>query len=154
MFLLCGDINPNPGPRTKISCDTYFRTITKSNRFVKCKKCHLPIHIKCKFVTPAVYNLFQTDPSVSYTCQSCISSTLPFTSSEDFNENFNIPDGNKFEIHENLGTNLSDKIYAAVYLNTKKSCHLSKKKQIRKQYGLKTQKSGIDFYLFVIKATF
>ena len=49
----------------------------------------------------AMYNRFQTDQSVSYTCQSCINSTLPFADPEDFNENFDIPDDNNFQIPQN-----------------------------------------------------
>ena len=60
----------------------------------------------CASVTPAMYNRFQTDPS--FTCQSCIQSTLSFADPDNFNENFDIPDDNKFEIPGN---------YQAINLN-------------------------------------
>ena len=55
-----------------------------------------------------MYNRFQTVPSISYTCKSHINSTLPFPDPDDFDENFDIPDDNNFEIPEN---------YQAVNLN-------------------------------------
>ena len=39
IFLVCGDVNPNPGPTGKAQCPHCFRTIAKNHRFVKCEKC-------------------------------------------------------------------------------------------------------------------
>ena len=108
LFLLCGDVDPNPGPTSKTPCGQCFRTIAKNHRFVKCAKCDLSFHIKCAEVTPVMYNRLQIDQSISFTCKPCIGSTLPFADFEDFNENFDIRD-NDFVIPGN---------YEAINLDT------------------------------------
>ena len=73
IFLICGDINPNPGPTNKIQCSCCFRTIAKNHRFVKCTKCELSFHIKCASVKVELLS----DPSNSFICNSCLNDKTP-----------------------------------------------------------------------------
>ena len=116
LFLLCGDVNLNPGPTSKTPCGQCFRTICKNYRFVKCAKCDLSFHIKCAEVTPVMYNRLQIDKSISFTCKPCIDSTLPFADFEDFNENFDICD-NDFVIPGN---------YEAINLDTNNGLNIKR----------------------------
>ena len=86
----------------KAQCHQCFRTIAKNHRFVQCEKCDLSYHIKCANITPAFYSRIQNKDGRSFTCQSCIDSTLPFANIEDFNENFSIVDNEVIEIPENF----------------------------------------------------
>ena len=94
-LMLAGDINPNPGP-AKITCNNCFRTIAKNHRYVSCIDCLSSSHIKCAGVSPSYYNRLQVDNNhISFTCQSCISDSLPFANvdpTDEADDDFVMPD--------------------------------------------------------------
>ena len=83
IFLICGDVNPNPGPTVKIPCSQCLRTIAKNHRSVKCEKCELTFHIKCANMKPGEFLRLKNDETASFYCQFCLNNTLPFASQEE-----------------------------------------------------------------------
>ena len=83
IFLICGDVNPNPGPTVKIPCSQCLRTIAKNHRSVKCEKCELTFHIKCANMKPAEYLRLKNNETASFCCQFCLNNTLPFATQEE-----------------------------------------------------------------------
>ena len=94
-LMLAGDVNPNPGPVAKKTCNFCFRTIAKNHRYVTCCNCGLFYQIKCGGVSPNLYNRMQVDDSISFTCQPCIyNNVLPFADVDlsEEEDNFILPD--------------------------------------------------------------
>ena len=75
LFLLCGDVNPNPSPTTKTQCSRCFRTIVKNRRFVECERCDLSFDIKFANVKPVDYIQLTQNTNDLFCFQFCLDNT-------------------------------------------------------------------------------
>lgn len=72
LILLCGDINPNPGPRPpKFPCKMCCKAVTKTCRAIQCDNCDVWIHNKCSGISDSQYEHFQSDSKLSFICPKC-----------------------------------------------------------------------------------
>ena len=72
ILMQCGDINPNPGPRTpKYPCGMCKRAVTRSCKAIMCDNCNIWIHNSCSGITDSKYESHQLDSKLSFICPSC-----------------------------------------------------------------------------------
>ena len=63
-------------------CGICSKAVANNHQAIKCDKCNLWIHIKCKKINKKTYNLLKPDCSYWF-CISCTKEFLPFSSIED-----------------------------------------------------------------------
>ena len=77
---LCGDINPNPGPRNPKSCSFCTRTVAINHRALECACCFKKCHLKCCGITVKEFKQINLSNNYNWTCPSCVNQLrqLPF----------------------------------------------------------------------------
>ncbi|CAB4003053.1 Hypothetical predicted protein, partial [Paramuricea clavata] len=68
---MCGDISPNPGPKSTRTCTECDRVVAKNHRATKCDGCSMWTHIKCGEMPPKQYRQMKLSGNISHTCRSC-----------------------------------------------------------------------------------
>ena len=76
LFLISGDIHPNPGPINP--CSVCSSRVTWGNRSVQCTNCSLWVHLSSSGLSPAEFR--KISPGYSWTCPTYLSSSQPLPS--------------------------------------------------------------------------
>ena len=78
---MCGDVNPNPGPKSSTTCTECSGVVARHHRATKCDSCSMWTHIKCGGVQPKQYQQMKLTDNISHTCRSCLEilQQLPFS---------------------------------------------------------------------------
>ena len=78
---ICGDINPNPEPKSSTTCTECSGVVARHHRATKCDSCSMWTHIKCGGVQPKQYQQMKLTDNISHTCRSCLEilQQLPFS---------------------------------------------------------------------------
>ena len=72
LLMLCGDIHPNPGPRSlKYPCGICSKAVTNSCKAIQCDHCDIWIHNKCSGITNSRYEHHQIDSKLTFICPNC-----------------------------------------------------------------------------------